>query len=411
LNFKEGDVKKARTAFLGLLILLPFAAVAAGDEEVKLPPGTKLPPMPHEWMAPSVDMTPPSAVARWGGDWKRGRPLPLPLAAHGAVFQSPYLYIVGGVTGRDGLGQRDVWMSRIAKGGELGTWKKTKPMAVPVAFAGVVPAAGRIYVLGGASRDGLQLIYDTVYSAPMKKDGGLGAWREERRLPVKMMYHAAVAHDGFLYVLGGFDGQEYRQTLYYSKLEPGGGLGEWSAAKVFYPHRVGRTYMTVSGGDLIVVGGMWSDSQGEHVSSLVMRGKRTPEGDVVSWGDDDRIKVAARPLRFSLADEAGANDGDFIYAFGGRDPGSPGIPTTQACWVNPVKDKLTRWQFGPDLPLFGAKGAPQKARVFQSAAVIADDHALVLGGFLFIREVTPEVWVMPLKKYEEPDWLKAAKKR
>ena len=408
-------MKKARTAYLGLFIIIPVVlgalAAWAADEEVKLPPGTKMPPQPHEWLAPSVDLTPPPAEPCWGGEWKRGRALPLPLAAHGAVYQEPYLYVVGGVTGRDGLGQRDVWMSRMGKGGDLGKWEKTKPLPVPVAFASIVPAVGRIYVTGGASRDGLQNIYDTVYSAPLKKDGGLGAWREERRLPVKIMYHAATVLDGILYVLGGFDGQEYRQTLYYSKLTPGGGLGEWTVAKVFYPHRIGRTYMTSSGGDLIVVGGMWSDSQGEHVSSLVMRGKRTAEGDVINWVDDDRIKIAARPLRFSLADQAGAKDDNYLYAFGGRGADAPGIQTAQACWIDPSRGKMTRWQFGPEIPLFGTKGAPQKARVYQSAAVIAREQVLLLGGFLYIREATPEVWVMPLKKYEEPAWLKNAKKK
>jgi len=404
-------VNKARIVFFGLLIGLTAMlgaslASADGDEEFKLPPGTKLPPQPREWLAPPVDLTPPPAAPRWGGEWKRGRSLPLPLAAHGSAYQEPYLYLIGGVTGRDGLGQRDVWMTKVGKEGDLGKWEKTKPLPVPLAFAGIVQTDGRVYVLGGASRDGLQNIYDTVYSAPLKKNGGLGAWREERRLPVKIMYPAAAASNGFIYILGGFDGQEYRQTLYYSKLTPGGGLGEWTAAKVFYPHRIGRTFMAVSGGDLIVVGGMWSDSQGEHVSSLMMRGQRTPEGDVTAWVDDDHIKVAARPLRFSLADEAGAQDENFIYVFGGRGADAPGLPSTQSCWIDPIKGKLTRWQFGPELPLFGVKGAPQTARVYQSRAVIARDHVFLLGGFLYIRESTPEVWVMPLKKYEEPAWLK-----
>jgi hypothetical protein len=332
------------------------------------------------------------------------------MAGHRAVADGPFIYVIGGLAQREHIGQRDIWMTRIAKDGTLAAWKKLAPLPSPVAFFDTVVANGRVYLVGGSSREGMQFIYDTVISAPFKKGGGLGAWRTERVLPSKLVHPAAATVGGYLYVLGGFDGAEYHPNMSYAKFNSDGTLQEWKDARAMYPHKVGRTVMEPIGNDLLVIGGFWSDSQGQHTTALIMRGVRDADGNVQEWVSEGGLKVAARSLRFSLAESAGATDANFIYLAGGSDPDSMGVATTQAAWVNPKTGALTRWQFGKDLPLWGAKGAPQTARLYQSAAVIAGNHMVVLGGFLFVRECTDLVWVQPLKDYREPDWVKGAKK-
>ncbi len=393
-------------AWLVLSLLLSSVA-CAGD--VKLPPGTKLPPQPREWIAPAVDLTPPSAPARWTGGWTRGRPLPVPLAGHKVLAVGDRLYVIGGATGRDALGMRDTWSAAVGKDGSLGAWKRLVPLPSPAAFGAAVFARGRIYWLGGSSREGMQLLYDKVWSAGVKPGGGLTDWREERALPDKLQHHAATVLGDVLYVVGGFNGSEYTDLVRYAAVNTDGSLGSWKEATGRYAHRVGRTSLQAVGGALFVTGGLWSDSQGEHITSLVRKGVPGPDGDVKTWEDMGGLKIASRSLRFSLAEEAGASDGEFVYAFGGRDPDALGVPTVQASWFNPRKGVLTRWQNGPDLPLYGVKGAPQSARVYNSAAVVTADHAYVLGGYLYVRELTPEVWVMRLAPYREPSWLKSRK--
>ena len=82
----------------------------------------------------------------------------------------------------------------------------------------------------------------------------------------------------------------------------------------------------------------------------------------------------------------------------------------QAAWITPA-GKMTRWQFGPDLPAWGMKGAPQTAKLYQSATVIAGNRLYVLGGFQSIREVTKDTWSIDLKPYQEPEWVKAAREK
>ncbi len=369
-----------------------------------------MPPQPREWLAPSVDMTPPPAGARWSERWMQGRSLPVATAGHRLVADGQTVYLIGGVAQREHLGQRDVWMTTVdRKTGALAPWRKTTALPQPTTFFDAAKAGGRVYVAGGSSREGMQMLYDNVWSAPLKKGGGLGPWRAERPLRAKVVYPAMAEAGGYLYVLGGFDGSEYRRVLYFAKLEKDGALGEWKDAKAFYPHAIGRTFMANVGGDLVVSGGFRSDSQGEHITSLISRGVRQPDGDVHEWVGEDGLKVASRSLRFSLAEQAGAADANFIYMAGGRDPDALGVGTAQASWINPKTGKITRWQTGPDLPLFGEKGAPQSARLYLSAAAVAGDHLIVAGGFLFVRECTSLVWVHALQPYRAPEWVSAGK--
>ena len=401
-----------RNTIISAFILAAVAARPAGSaEEVKLPPGVKMPPPPRVWRAPPANLTPPPAEAGWAAEWTPARPLPLPLAGHAAVVSGRHIYVVGGVTGREHLGQRDVWRTKVSKRGALGKWKKTKPLAVPMGFTSVVLAGGRIYVIGGSGRIGMQHIYDKVYSAQVKKRGGVSAWREETSLPDRLVYPGATACGGFLYVLGGFNGQEYRQVLNYARIGEDGSLGEWKTADALYPHPIGRTYLTSVGVDLLVVGGLWYDSQGEHVSSLVLRGRREPDGNVTAWDGQDTPKVAAGPLRYSLADHAGVTGEKFVYVMGGSGPDSPGVPTTQANWVSPVRGWLTDWQFGPKLRRFRELGGPQDARLFHTAAALVGRHLFVLGGYYFVRQPTDETQKMELREYAEPAWLKARRAR
>ena len=223
----------------------------------------KLPPQPREWLAPSVDMTPPSAPARFGDKWLKDRQLPVALAGHCAVAVGSNIFVLGGVSGREHLGTRNVYSSVAGKNG-LGSWKKTSPLPAPAAFGTAVVAGKRVYFFGGASREGMHHLYKSVWSAEVK-GGSLGKWREERELPAAIMYHAAATVEGFIYVLGGFNGQEYGTQTQYTKVNPDGSLGEWKMATAKYPHPVGRTMLAPLGSDLVVCGGVNWDSQGEHI--------------------------------------------------------------------------------------------------------------------------------------------------
>jgi len=391
-----------------LLLGLVTAALAA-NENTKLPPGVKMPPQPKEWVAPSVDMTPPSAPARFSAEWKKDKSLPTPLAGHSAVAIGQYIYVIGGVSGKEHLGMREVWSARGGQG-NISSWRKVSALPVPLGFAATVVVGKRIYVAGGASREGMHRLYDSVFSAEAKPDGGLGSWREERKMPAALMYHAAATVDGYIYVLGGFNGQQYSVKTLITKVAPDGTLGEWKESKADYINPIGRTLLVAVGNDLVVVGGLFWDSQGEHITSLVMRGVRAADGDVTSWATEDGIKIASRSMNFSLAELAGTTDANFVYAAAGRDPAALGVATVQAAWINP-QGILTRWQFGPELPDWDVKGSRQPAKLYQSTCVIAGNRLYVLGGFLSVREPTKNVWSIALKPYAEPDWVKAQREK
>ena len=386
--------------FLVVMILSVVVSTLFAGEEIKMPS------QPQGWVGTEVDMTPPSAPARFAEKWTRDRQLPVGLAGHCAAAIGSNVFVMGGVSGREHLGMRDVYSASAGKSG-LGAWKKTSPLPTPAAFGACVVVGKRIYFIGGASREGMHHLYKAVWSAEVK-GSSLGKWREETALPAAIMYHTAATMDGIIYVLGGFDGQVYGANTVYSKVNSDGTLGDWKTATAVYPHPIGRTMMAPVGSSLVVCGGVNWDSQGEHISSLMMRGTRTADGDITAWVNDDGIKMASRTMTYSIAEHAGAYDANFLYAAGGRDPGTLGVATVQAAWIKP-DGHVTRWQFGPDLPAWGVKGPAQVAKLYQSAAVITGNRLYVLGGFQSIREVTKNTWSIDLKPYQEPDWVKQAR--
>ena len=303
------------------------------------------------------------------------------------------------------MGCQNIAKTGADSSGRLGKWRKAESFPKPVSFMDVVTKGDRVYVIGGSSRGGMTHIYPEVFSAQMGKGGRLGKWREERQLPVGLIYHSAAVLRGYVYVLGGFDGQVYRDRTLFAKINGDGSLSEWKETTARYRHPVGKTCLVPVRDGIVAISGMWSDPQGEHVSSIVKRGTPDEDGDIKEWEDEGTLKMAARPLRFGLAEHVSAVDANFIYVVGGRDPDSLGLATTQASWIDP-KGRLTAWQWGPELPLFDVKGRPTSARVYRTAAVVLGDYFYVLGGFMYVREPSSDVWVQKLKSYEEPNWVK-----
>jgi len=390
-----------------VLMGLSLTAVNAGAES-GLPAGTKLPPQPREVMAPATEIVVATAPARFGGDWTRGKDLPVALAGHSVLASGSSVILMGGVGGREHYGLRDVYVATAGKSG-LGSWTKTSPLPAPAAFGAAVVSGKRVYYIGGASREGIDHIYRTVWSAEVR-DGKPGKWREETPLPGVVMHHAAAVFGGCIYVLGGFDGQSYSGKVLYTRVNADGTLADWKETTAKYPYPVGRTILLPVRSGLVVCGGLNSDSQGEHISAMILRAKCGPDGDIREWVSDNGIKMASRSMNYSVCEHAGTYDDNFIYSAGGRDVGSLGVPTVQASWIDP-EGRITAWQTGPDMPAWDLKGPRQGVKLYYSAAVVANDRFYVLGGFQSIREATKMTWSMGLKPYQEPEWVKKAREK
>jgi MYXO-CTERM domain-containing protein len=111
---------------------------------------------------------------------------------------------------------------------------------------------GYLYVIGGYATSAMTTLAD-VQVAPFTASGALGGFSTTTPLPAGRRYHAAVAYNGYLYVLGGTNGAPFADVL-YAPINANGTLGSFGAAGTFTTARQGLTSVAYNG-HLYVIGG------------------------------------------------------------------------------------------------------------------------------------------------------------
>lgn len=209
-------------------------------------------------------------------------------------------------------------------------------------FAGA-DVDGAVYVTGGLLRRRATRRVDVL-------DQTLGQWRSAPRLPVALHHHMAVAHDGALVVLGGwqFDGQDPTGRVSDRVFVLRSGASAWDELpRLRRPRAAGAA--AVVGDEIIVVGGQ--NANGLVGPIEVFDGR--------SWRDAESIPTRREHV-------AAASDGRFVYAAGGRNIS----PTTNMATLERYDPRRDRWSTLPSMPT---------ARGSMHAAVI-DDRLVVVGG-------------------------------
>ncbi|MEI6434726.1 MAG: hypothetical protein WCP32_07770, partial [Bacteroidota bacterium] len=106
------------------------------------------------------------------GSWFTTTVIPQTLTGHKTVsWNDKYAYMVGGFNNVNYV--NTVYVATIQAGGVTG-WTALNPLPVALRDPAVVIGTNTIYVMGG--RDGSQ-IYNTIYYAALNPDGSIGAWQ------------------------------------------------------------------------------------------------------------------------------------------------------------------------------------------------------------------------------------------
>ena len=271
------------------------------------------------------------------GSWTPTTPLPEGRAFHAAVAYNGYVYVVGG--DKPGFEVTpEVLYARIESDGQLGTWNSTSPLPDEAGrdLAGLAVAYGRLYLVAGAPNGGFYGT-DTVDSAPIRPDGSLGAWEEDRALPADAARLGAPAlfASGRLYVVGGnapiLDSADSPlNSVWMAEVTPDTKLGAWvTTNEIVVPIRdsqgntVGsrqepRFYTgnssVAAGGHLVLVGGHAVAEGADQPAPVqsVLVGRLLPNGDVDGWD-------YASPYPFRVSRGAAVLAGDKVIVLGGRD--------------------------------------------------------------------------------------------
>ena len=111
---------------------------------------------------------------------------------------------------------------------------------------------GYLYVVGGFQGGGAY--QNDVQYAPINADGTIGTWAATTSFTTARNAHTSVAYNGYLYVVGGYTGSVYLSDVQYAAINANGTIGTWTATTSFTTARNDHTSVAYNG-YLYVVGG------------------------------------------------------------------------------------------------------------------------------------------------------------
>ena len=177
----------------------------------------------------------------WGdgrlGAWKAA-PFTLPAKRFhtGAVIANGYVYVIGGNDGTSATST--VFRAKIARTGELSAWTTLDSLPGPRSHQAALVHDGAIWLVAGIAGNpmGDAKPLGDVLRAEIGKDGALGEWKTVSQLDTPFATHAAVVHEGFLYVIGGVeDNKTMSDRVLRAALGKDGTLGAWETTTATLP--------------------------------------------------------------------------------------------------------------------------------------------------------------------------------
>jgi hypothetical protein len=172
---------------------------------------------------------------------------------HGTVVANGFLYILGGQLSPTSYAS-DVQKAYLNSDGALGSWSATTAFTTGRRQFGAVAARGYMYVIGGMDVGG-NILADVQY-ALVNDDGTLGSWATTATLGNGRYSHDATVYNNRIYVVGGVDSVSGRVgTILYSSVGSAGALGTWSTAANALPVTRNLHRALAHNGYLYVLGG------------------------------------------------------------------------------------------------------------------------------------------------------------
>ncbi|MFZ1483704.1 MAG: hypothetical protein WAS36_01695 [Candidatus Saccharimonadales bacterium] len=240
------------------------------------------------------------------GTWSSGPNLPVGLSNHVTLAYNGYLYVIGGYTTGSVNNVRYVGIS--SNGSLGGSWLSTTAFDTARQDHAAVAYNGYLYVLGGTNGT---VTYADVQYALLNTDGTInGAWAYTTSFSTARQDFRAVVHAGYVYVVGGFDDTNNLNDVQYAPLNTNGTIsgGTWNPTTAFGTVRSNHT-LVVNEGLMYVIGG--SDNATTYYSD-VQYAPIASDGTVGSWATAASFSTA-RDNHTSVAYNG------YLYVIGGND--------------------------------------------------------------------------------------------
>lgn len=219
-------------------------------------------------------------------------------------------------------------------GGALsGTWSSVNSLPAALDQAGTVVSNGYIYVIGGYNGT---VNLKTVYYAQIQTNGTIGAWASALDLPQTVTRMGAASYNGYVYSVGGYNGTATIPNVYVAKSGSAGVLTAWSSLTSL-PNMTQSLMVTAYKGYLYAING----NSGSAGYTAVYYAAINSDGTIGSW-----LTTSSTPVTNSNASAVAYND--YIYYVGGYN-GSAVVATVAYVHVN-VDGSLGAWGTTTSLP-------------------------------------------------------------
>ncbi len=242
-------------------------------------------------------------------------------------------------------------------------WQAVSTFHYPRRAPAAVAYGGYLYIIGGVDGQG-RYIKPAEY-APILADGRLGPWRTTSALQQGRFYNSAIAHNGYLYTLGGGagelgDGNYPLNSVERARINADGSLGPWQLENHLETARRGLKAV-LHNNNIYAIGGY----SGIFLKSIE-RATIRPDGSLTPWREERHKSIIDRYIH------ASAIHGEHIYLLGGhmRDPRTTSYGDVEISRIN-TDATLKPWRIEPR-PLLTPR--------LVAEAFVLNDHLYIAGG-------------------------------
>ncbi len=201
---------------------------------------------------------------------------------HTMVYSGGYLWVFGGVS-NGGATYSTAYSAPTYADGTIGAWATLSTMPTVRRELQAAAYNNYVFITGGCSAACTNLTaVSTVYSAKLNIDGTIGSWNTLNTMPALAYGHMSFAANGYLYVMGGFDGTNVLSTAYSAPINGNGTIGTWQTLTATLPQLLYQSSATYYNGYAYVAGG---DTLGTFLadSSSVYSAAVKSDGTLGSW--------------------------------------------------------------------------------------------------------------------------------
>lgn len=231
-------------------------------------------------------------------DWQTATSMGTARNLPATVIVGNWIYALGGSESCCD-GTSSVERAQINADGSLSPWQTATSMNTPRWAPAAVAAEGYIYVLGGQSTT----VTNTVERAEVNSDGSLGPWQNMNPMNNRRNAFAAVKVGRYIYAIGS------HTTLERAEIQADGTLGVWEYANDTNIYRSGLSAV-VAGNYVYVLGGIQSRTS-------VERAEINADDSLGAWEVLPDPMPTPRNLFAAVVSEG------YLYALGGEDGSGP----------------------------------------------------------------------------------------